>query len=160
MPHVVIKDARILFRNFAGKPTKFNAAGGKRTFAVILPPDLAEELAADGWNVKELAPRDEEDSPTPYIQVEASWRARPPRILTITGGGKRRTDLNESTVELLDYAEIEHIDLSLTPYHWEVNGNEGTKAYLRSMYVTLVEDELEDMYALGDEDPGPQEDWE
>ena len=151
MAHITVKDARILFRNFSGKPTKFNSAGGKRTFCLVLPDDLAAQLEADGWNVKQTKPFMDQE-PERYIQVEVGYKGRPPRVVTITGEGKtqRKTDLTEETVGMLDYAEIKRIDLTINPYHWEVSGSTGVKAYLRSMFVTLVEDELEEMYA----DPG------
>jgi hypothetical protein len=51
---------------------------------------------------------------------------------------------------MLDYADIKTIDVMLNPYEWEVNGNTGVKAYLKTAFVTLNEDELELKYA---EDP-------
>ena len=48
---------------------------------------------------------------------------------------------------MLDWAEIENIDLTINPSHWEVNGNSGIKAYLRSAYVTIYEDELDELYS-------------
>ena len=150
--NLVVKDARIFFRNFSGRPTKFNQSGGKRSFCLMLDQELADRLAAEGWNVKILDPRDPEDKPQPFLRVEVAYSYRKPHIVTLTSGGKRKTTISEETVDMLDYAEIERIDLSIHPYEWNVNGASGVKAYLKSMYVTLEEDELEELYM--------DEDWE
>ena len=158
MAHITVKDARILFRNFSGKPTKFNSAGGKRTFCLVLPDDLAAQLEADGWNVKQTKPFMDQE-PERYIQVEVGYKGRPPRVVTITGEGKtqRKTDLTEETVGMLDYAEIKRIDLTINPYHWEVSDSTGVKAYLRSLFVTLVEDELDELEEMYADDPWVQD---
>ena len=39
------------------------------------------------------------------------------------------------------------MDLTLNPYAWEVNGKTGVKAYLKSIFVTIVEDDLDRKYA-------------
>ena len=148
---VVIKDARLIFKNFAGKPDRYHKDGGIRSFCIILDPVIAERLSSDGWNVRYLRPREELEDPTPYIQVSVSFKNRPPRIVSITQGGKRKTPVTEQTVEMLDYAEMQKVDLTIVPYFWEMNGSSGIKAYLRSMFVTLVEDELDELYA--DEEP-------
>lgn len=142
---VIIKGARLLFRNFAGLPTRFNKEGGKRTFNVVLPTDLAEQMAEDGWKIRYLDPRDPEDLPTPILEVAVNFGSfKPPRVVKISGGKKELLD--ESTIRELDYAEIERADVSIRPYNWSVNGNSGIKAYLKSLYVTLYEDELEEDY--------------
>ena len=144
---ILIEDARIVFRNFAGVEGPFNRKGD-RNFAVILDDDIAELLSADGWNVKTLAPREEGDTPTPYLPVAVKYEVRPPRIVMISSSGK--TQLNVDTVETLDYAEIAKADVLINPYDWEVNGKTGTKAYLKSLYVTVEEDALERKYAALD----------
>lgn len=141
--NIVIEDARIGFRNFSGEAGKFNPAG-RRNFCVFLEQELGEVLESDGWNVRWLKPKDEDDSPVPYLQVAVSFDNIPPKIVLVTGKGK--TMLDEASVNILDWAEIATVDLIIRPYNWSVNGNSGVKAYVKSMYVTIVEDEFESKY--------------
>lgn len=148
--NIAIENAHIMFRNFRGEASKFNAAG-KRNFCVRLDQDMADRMIDEGWNIKFLRPREEGDEPTPYIQVAVSFDNIEPNVFTITGRHKNR--LNSDTIDILDYAEIENVDLIIRPYNWEVNGKVGVKAYVKNMYVTLVEDEFADKYAdISDED--------
>jgi hypothetical protein len=151
---VVLEDCRTIFRNFAGKETQFKPAG-TRTFNVILDEDTANAMLADGWNVKYLQPREEGDEPIPRIEVEVSYKNRPPRIVMLTSSG--RTPLDEDTVDVLDYAEIEQADVILNPYSWEVGGRGGIKAYLKTAFFTIREDELERKYANVSEAGAPED---
>jgi hypothetical protein len=146
---VLMEGVRIIFRNFEGKEGQYNRAGD-RNFAVLLDDTVAEAMAADGWNVKWLKPReddaDEGETPQAYLQVSVNFdKGRPPRVVMITSRG--RTNLSEGDVELLDWADIQNVDLIVRPYEWSVNGKTGIKAYLQSIYVTVEEDELERKYA-------------
>lgn len=141
---IVMEDARILFRNFAGAEGKYNREGD-RNFCVVLDPAAAEQMAQDGWNVKELPAREEGDAPQPYLQIKVNWGGRPPRVVMITSRG--RNALTEDTCNVLDWVEIKKVDLIVNPYEWEVNEKTGVKAYLKSIFVTIVEDELELKYA-------------
>lgn len=140
-----IEDARIIFRNFSGKEGQYNRQGD-RSFAVILTPDLAKALTRDGWNVRSLQAREEGDEETPYIQVSVNYKNRPPKVVMITSTA--RTHLSDDTIEVLDWADIQTVDLIIRGYDWDVNGKTGTKAYLQSMYITIEEDELERKYAV------------
>lgn len=140
---ISIKSAKICFKNFSGKEGKFNPAG-RRNFCVLLEADLSSKLKRDGWNVRYLEPRDEGDEPQAYMQVAVAFNNFPPRIVMITAGGK--SVLSEDDVNILDWADIDNVDLILRPYNWELSGKSGVKAYVKSMYVTLSEDEFESKY--------------
>lgn len=141
---VLMEDARIIFRNFAGKEGQFNREGD-RNFCVTLDSDVATRMEADGWNIKYLKAREEGDERQAYIQVSVGYKNRPPRVVMITSRG--RTDVPEELIEILDWADLRTVDLILNPYHWNVSGKSGIKAYLKSIFVTIAEDALELKYA-------------
>lgn len=141
--NIVIENAKIGFRNFSGKEGKFNPAG-RRNFCVFMDYDFGEVLKNDGWNIRWLQPKEEGDELQPYLQVSVNYENVPPKIMLVTSHGK--TVLNEATVNILDWAEIKNVDIIIRPYNWEVNGKSGVKAYVKSMYVTIAEDEFEDKY--------------
>lgn len=145
---VLIEDARIIFRNFAGKEGPYNSEG-IRGFSILLDPEMADRLSAEGWNVKTTREREGDDGEVlggePHIPVRVSYKGRPPRVVLITSRG--RTDLGEEEIEILDYSDIRMVDLIIRPYDWAVNGKTGRKAYLKSIFVTINEDELELKYS-------------
>lgn len=141
--NISVENARIIFKNFSGEEKKYNPKG-KRNFCLLLDGDAAQKLKDDGWNVKYLIPRDPDEAPQAYIQVAVAFENYPPNIFMISGGKKTRLD--EDSVSALDYAEIENIDLIVRPYPWSTSSGSGIKAYLKNMYVTLVENEFEKKY--------------
>lgn len=144
---VTLEDVRIIFRNFAGKEGQFNREGD-RNFCVLLTDEMADGLTRDGWNVKTTKEREVDEEMVggePYLPVTVGFKGRPPNIVMITSRG--RTNLGQDECELLDYADIQHVDLIVRPYDWVVSGKTGRKAYLKSIYVTINEDELELKYA-------------
>lgn len=141
---LLIEDARIFSRNFAGKEGQYNREGD-RNFCLILDTETALAMESDGWNIKNLRAREEGDVEQPFVQVSVSFKGRPPKVVMITSRG--RTDLTEDEIELLDWAEIKTLDLIIRPYNWTVNGKSGVKAYLKSIFVTLDEDALDLKYA-------------
>lgn len=142
---LIVENARIIFKNFSGEETKFNRAGNRNFCLIIHDKDLADILADEGWNVKMLVPRDEDEEPRYYTQITVSYKVAPPKITLVTR--RAQTILNEETINSLDYADISNIDLIVRPYEWEINGKTGIKGYLQTMYVTLEEDEFAEKYA-------------
>lgn len=138
-----IEDVTIAFRNFAGKEDTYNREGD-RNFAVLLDPDLADQMLSEGWNVKHLKTRDEGEIPQAYIQVAVSYKNRPPKICMVTSRGL--SYLTENEVEILDWVDIETADVTLNPYEWVVNGKAGVKAYLQTLFIKIEEDYLQEKW--------------
>lgn len=141
--NIRIENAKIRFRNFSGKEGRFNPAG-RRNFCVFLDDDTANDLKDEGWNIKWLNPRTEDDEPQAYIQVAVSYANVPPKVWLVNS--KQKTLLDEETISTLDWAELEEVDLVIRPYNYDVNGKSGVKAYLKTMYAKIVEDEFADKY--------------
>ena len=147
IPNLILEDTRIILKNFEGRPSEYNA-DGNRNFGVLLTPEQAELAERDGWRVRFLKPRDSEDEPQPWIKCNVAWRNRlgervknPPRVVMVTGRGK--SDIQEHTAKILDWADIEKVDVTMRPY----TNREGlANGYLKTMYVTVREDDFERKY--------------
>lgn len=145
-----MENARLIFRNFEGREEKYNRKGDRNFGLIIEDSEVAQQLAEDGWNIKELTPKNTDDyDDTPeviyWLPVTVRFDNVPPKVMLVTR--RKKTRLNEDNINTIDYANIAKVDLTVTPYDWEVNGKSGTKAYLQTMYVTINEDEFADKYA-------------
>lgn len=128
-----IDDARIIYRNFAGRGDKYNREGD-RNFAVVIPDEeMANDLSNLGWNVKIKPPREDGDTPFMFLPVKVKFNDRGPNVYLKTGDVQNRLD--EESVGLLDNIDIIGVDLDIRPYDWDVNGKEGRTAYLQSIRV-------------------------
>ena len=152
---VQIDNARIIYRNFAGAPSKFNREGDRNFAVVIEDQDIAEALTEKGWNVKIKPPREEGDEPFMFLPVKVKFNDRGPRVyLQNSLGGRNRVTLDEDTVGILDNVDIINVDLDIRPYDWDVQGKTGRTAYLQSICVTQEVDRFLDRYA---EQESPEE---
>lgn len=144
-----VEGARILWTNFSGRPTKFNAAGGKRTFNLVLDYDTADALAKDGWNIREIESKHEGDESTYVTEVTVGFGQFPPKIYLIDGYTKRMQPLDEESIAQLDNIDIENIDVIVRPYNHGVSNSRGTtvKGYVKSLYVTQDNSDFDGKYA-------------
>ena len=152
---LMIQDARIIFRNFAGREREYNSEGD-RNFSVVLEPSLAKKLIDEGWRVKQLKPREDEEEGDYHLKVNLNYKkGRPPRCVVITS--KSHTELGMDEIALLDAADIKQVDVMINGW-WSDMAGGGYSGFLKSIFVTLNEDELELMYAslLQDQNQTPE----
>lgn len=144
LDNIVLSNTRIFFRNFSGNVSQYNRTGAK-TFACEIPVEFAEQLKADGVNVKySKDPVGAPDPERPFISVKVRYDIKPPKIFLVEGNTK--TLLSEDTVGVLDSADIVRADLVITPVYYDVNGNTGFSNYLKTAYITIEADEFAARY--------------
>jgi hypothetical protein len=142
---VQIDEAKIIYRNFAGAPSKFNREGDRNFAVIINDQEIADALIDKGWNVKIKPPREEGDSPFMYLPVKVKFSDRGPTVYLRSG--RTMTKLDEDSIDCLDMIDIMSVDMDLRPFDWEVNGKEGRTAYLQSIHVTQEVDRFAERYA-------------
>lgn len=146
---IMLEDVRLIWRNFAGEEKQYNAKG-KRNFAIPLEDELAQQLLEIGWNVKSKTRVNDEgvEETLHHLPVTVKMDGRvKPRLFMVTKSKNSRVLLDEDTVQLLDFAEFDKVDLKLRPFNWDVQGKQGVSAYIKNGFFTLREDELELKYA-------------
>lgn len=147
---VTIEDAKLIFKNFEGREGLYNAKG-QRSVCVVLDPDTAARMAEDGWNIKATKVREDGDEPELYLPVQVSYKNYPPNIFQINSKGKR-TRITEDMVETMDWISMKSVDIVVNGSDWTMpSGDSGRKAYLKTMFVILDEDDLERKYAEEDQ---------
>ena len=69
--NIFVEDAHVLFKNFSGEERKYNPAGNRNFSVIIEDTGVANQLKDDGWNVKVLKARDEDEQDLYYLNVMA-----------------------------------------------------------------------------------------
>lgn len=147
---IALENVQIGFKNFAGVEGPYNTSGD-RNFVVFLSNETAEQLANEGWNVKFPKPvqhfdPDRDYERDPYLPVAISFNSYPPKVVLVTQDNVTRLD--ESTIDMLDWADIESVDIVIRPYNWSVGSKSGVKAYTKALYVTIRTDAFDSKYGI------------
>lgn len=160
-----VERAAMIYKNFTGKPTRVNPAGGKRTFALALNQEFAEKLDSLGWNVKVKEVRDqvvegemtrtvgfqdymanyrtEFDHALFYTEIVVNEHSEyPPKIYKVSefNGEKTMAIVPPEQWYRMDESELMNVDVSIHPYqHGRSLANpDAKKGYLKSMYAMAV----------------------
>lgn len=160
-----VEQAGMIYKNFSGKPTKVNPAGGKRTFSLVLTKEYAERLDAQGWNIKVKEIRDqlqdgemtrtvswgdyinnyqtEFDHALIYTEIVVNENSEyPPRIYKVSefNGEKTMALVPPEQWFRMDESELMNVDIVIHPYtHGRSIANpDAKKGYLKSMYAMAV----------------------
>jgi hypothetical protein len=149
-----IDDAFIMFKNFAGKGDMYNREGDRKFALRITSKEIADELSAQGWNVRVKPPRIEGEDPLMYLDVKVKFSEFGPPVYLESGDAVNKLD--ENTIGCLDRIRIGRVDLDIRPFDWELpGGKRGRSAYLQGMRVIQrVDDRFASMYS-GDDDEYP-----
>lgn len=147
--HLLIDDARITFRNFAGVEKEFNREGDRNFSWIIEDPELANRLKDLGWNVRIKPSSDPDADPFSHLQVKVKMSGS--TVIKLVRPGMKPIELDADTVSCLDHMNIERIDMDIRPYDWIVNEGKksekrGRSAYLQTMYVTQSIDRFAERY--------------
>lgn len=171
-----LTDTRMIFRNFSGKKSDFNAEGD-RNFGAVVDEEMAEQLMAEGIKVKTLRPQPgvPDATPTNWIKVKVNFATRqPPKVYLIKADPEDpenqskmiRVRLDEDTINQLDWiyqSTILHIDMNIrfSRYPDRPGRPGGISNYLDALYVTVEDDPLDRKYrnirGVEEEDNGPDE---
>ncbi len=145
-----ITDGEIAYSNFSGRPTQFKPEGGERTVTFVIPPEIVEDLKADGWNIREqVFANDPDREPRYLLEARLTFRTRngqprDPKIFIVRSDSM--VHMTEETIDTLDRADILSVDAVLGPSYWEWGGRRGIRAYVNSMYVTIKENPIDEKY--------------
>ena len=171
---MIVRNADIEYPNFAGKASKYNAAGCRNFNLVFSDLELVRKMQEDHWNMKPC-----KDSLNPetgeymkyYTSVDVEfdnpWYPDP-QIRFVSEGGRKQTILteellNEESEICPDKLYFDRIDVTIR-LNRSINKTTGqpqTKGKLFTMCAWVEEDELRREYddlLYGNEGVDPQDD--
>ena len=147
IPDINITEGQIAYSNFSGNPTQYNPEGGKRSVTFVIPNEIADDLKAEGWPVRE---QNFDDGTSRYLLDAAflfrtrNGQPRDPKIFIVRD--KKLIHVTEDTADALDRADIVSVDAVIAASYWEYAGRSGIKAYINSMYLTIKENPIDAKY--------------
>lgn len=160
-----VERAAMIYKNFSGKPTKVNPAGGKRTFSLVLNEEYGARLNDMGWNVKVKEIRDQVeegditrtvswneydsnlrntfDHALIYTEIVVNENSEyPPKIYKVSefNGEKTMALVPPDQWYRLDESELMNVDVVIHPYQHgrSIANPDAKKGYLKTMYAMAV----------------------
>ena len=139
---VVVEDTKFIFKtNFEGNPdndTKYHSKTRKGN--ILIPADLAKELADDGYNVKVTRPKEGEEEgfiPKYFVSITLNYDSelaqdRPPKVYLVSGNAKPRL-LDRDTVKIIDNIYVTNVNVTLEKTY--LKSYDRKVLYIRTMYV-------------------------
>ena len=118
---ISIEDTNFIWRtNFSGDPERDSFGSDARQANLIIPdPAMAEELIADGYNIKQTKPREGEEEgfePRYFVSVKVNFDSfNPPRIYLVSGDADPLL-LDEESIDILDRCQVLNVNATLNPY--------------------------------------------
>lgn len=132
-----LEDVEITYKNFSGRATD-HTPEGNRTFGIVIRhEDVVNEMFRDGWRLKCIPGSGESHPDVHYLPIHLWYRRLPPYVTMKNNDGN--SYLSESEIYILDELDLMYADIDVVGYHWEVNGNRGVKAVLRTLSVAVDE---------------------
>nr|DAQ75946.1 MAG TPA: hypothetical protein [Caudoviricetes sp.] len=136
---LTLENVRIIYPNFAGRESEYNTKGS-REFALALDPELGQELASQGLNVK--FPTEDQPNRPVYLPVTLSngpeiqpWIKI---VLVNNGNGTIINPTDVSQIIMLDEVTAgARANVIVNPYNWSTAGRTGIKAYINKLYIYI-----------------------
>lgn len=145
-----VEHAAIMYKNFGGKPTKFNPIGGKRTFDLCVSKDIADTLKANHWNVK-AEDIDGSDDKLYHTEIVVNENGNPPPCIYKTSefnGKKTKVIMRPEYWCRIDGMKddgsagdnITNVDVMVHPYLHGRNSADpdAKKGYLSTMFASIA----------------------
>lgn len=149
----IIRDTNFKFKtNFAGDPEKDNFGSTARKANILLPQDVADEMAEMGIEVKQTKPSKDatpqqiaEFVPQLFVPIKAKYRNKfgkeiPDRykpVVYLICGEEEPRRLTEETIGIIDEIAVANVKVSLNPYYDEMN-----RRWSLSIVTMYVEQDL------------------
>lgn len=135
----------LIFKNFAGRPGTFNNEG-ERSFCLVVDEETKNELEARGLNVRHRVRQfEDQEIETLYLPIKVNFNSkRPPQINQVSKNGM--TQLDEDTIDVLDWAEIISAKIAINIYNWHYAGKSGYSAYLQELLVEIEDESFASQY--------------
>ena len=146
MNDAIINDTKFIYqRNLAGDIKKSNSMfpNNKRTACIIISNEQAEQMAAEGYDIKWTKPREGENTKNfvskAFLNVELKYRNKfnemikyPPKVYLVIDN-ETPVLLSEETVGQLDDIRVKNVNVVIHPSIDEASNS--LKPYIRIMYV-------------------------